>query len=92
IVDQQALIDRLIENAGPIPPEFEDALEQAREASRNAGQGPLRIILSFIMSLGVNLVFATLGGLLGAVLFRKDAGPSVSSPADAAPPVQPPGF
>lgn len=86
IVDQRELLDRIIESAGPIPPELEDALARARETSMGAGQGAARIVLSFVVSLGVNLVFATLGGLLGAVLFRKDAGPSELEPGPAPPP------
>lgn len=90
IVDQRELLDRLIESAGPIPPELQDAVARARETSMSAGQGAARIALSFVLSLGVNLVFATLGGLLGAVLFRRDEGPwpspTAPEPASPAPP------
>jgi len=86
IVDQRELLDRLIESAGPLPPEIDDALSRARDTSMSAAQGPARIVLSFVVSLGVNLVFATLGGLLGAVLFRRDAGPSSLAPEPAPPP------
>jgi len=93
VIDQQALLDRIIESAGPIPPELQDTLARARETSMSAGQGAAGLVLSFVVSLGVNLVFATLGGLLGAVFFGKDVGPASPLPSpEPAPPAPPAGL
>jgi hypothetical protein len=91
IVDHRELLDRFIESAGSLPPEIHDALIQARDSSAGLAQGPARVVLSFFVSLGVNLVFATLGGLLGAVFFRKDTDAPLSTiAAPAEPPAAPP--
>jgi hypothetical protein len=88
--DGRDVIDRILERAGSMPPELREALEHARSSSLTSG-GALTVLLTFVMSLVINLIFATLGGLLGALFFRR--GPETSdwaSPAGPPPPPIPP--
>jgi hypothetical protein len=74
---QRELLQRLLDRAGNMPPEGRDLL------SRYVG-GPLGIVISFINHLVLGVVFSTVGGLLGAVVFRKPLPPGtidVSPPA-----------
>ena len=90
LADGRELIDRILERSGSMPPEVREALERARSSSLTAG-GALTVAVSFLFSLIVNLVFATLGGLLGALFFRK--GPDTSQwgmPSEPARPPEPP--
>jgi hypothetical protein len=74
---QQQFFDRLI-NSGRIPPEFEDIFANAA-----AGGGALGFAIGFFFMLIAGVIFATLGGLLGAAIFRKPQTPIV---ADVPPP------
>ena len=88
--DGRDLIDRVLERSGSMPPELRDALERARSSALTSG-GALTVLLTFVMSLVINLIFATLGGLLGALFFRRGPEPSDwASPAGPAPPPIPP--
>jgi hypothetical protein len=87
---ERDLLNRILENAQSLPPEMREALERARESSLTAGGGVVRAVVLFVFSLAVNLVFATLGGVLGALFFRK--GPEISnwgSPVEPPPPPPP---
>jgi hypothetical protein len=64
---QAQIAQRLIER-GALPPEF-------RAASMRYFGGPLRLMLSFALMLIVGAVFSTLGGLVGALVFRKQQPP-----------------
>ena len=87
--DPSAIIERMLERAGSMPPEFRDALERVSESSRSAG-GVLTVLVMFVLSLVINLVFATLGGLLGAVFFRKGPETADWAPPAGGPPPPPP--
>jgi hypothetical protein len=76
---QRAMIQRTLEMAGDMPPALRQILENAQE--RRTGLGILggmvvRVITLFFM-LVVGSIFSTLGGLLGAAIFKK----STPSPA-----------
>ena len=87
---ERDLLNRVLENADSMPPEVRDALERARDSSLTASGGVLRTVILFVFSLAVNLVFATIGGLLGGLFFRK--GPETSNwgtPVEPPPPPPP---
>lgn len=65
---QRELLMRITENAGNMPPEF-------REYVRSYVGGALGLVLGFIFMLVLGAIFSTLGGLLGAALFRKNTPP-----------------
>lgn len=87
--DPGAVLDRLLERSGSMPPEFRDALERARESTLTT-RGAVAVLLTFVFSLVVNVIFATLGGLIGALFFSRGPEPSTWAPAQGPPPPPPP--
>ena len=70
---EQAMLGRLTAMAGTMPPDMRDALERYADQSRQMGIGgmiALRLV-GLVFALFVGSIFSTLGGLLGAVIFRK---------------------
>jgi uncharacterized membrane protein YeaQ/YmgE (transglycosylase-associated protein family) len=66
---QAQLIERLLEGARDMPPEARNILEGMRT-------GPalgIGLIFSFFAMLAAGCVFGLIGGLVGALLFRRDA-------------------
>ena len=64
---QRVMIERVIES-GRVPPEF-------REFAGTYAGGLIGLILGFIFQLFAGAIFATLGGLLGAAIFKKQLPP-----------------
>ena len=60
---QRALMERFIER-GNMPPEV-------REMMTSGAGTALGIVLGFFFALFAGIIFSTLGGILGAVIFRK---------------------
>jgi prolipoprotein diacylglyceryltransferase len=79
---QGRLFERLVQNAGDVP----DNLRPLMEAMRHGGFSVVGAILGFLLFLFVALVFSTIGGLLGAALFRKKGPAFVPPPPDLPPP------
>jgi len=65
---QREFFQRFLENNERMPPELRDLV------GTGVGVGIARFI-GFMLMLCVGTVFATLGGLLGSVMFRKPAAP-----------------
>ena len=79
---QRAVFERLIEG-GTLPPEFRDMVA--------SGMGTaFGIVIGFVMLLFAGVIFSTLGGVLGAVIFRRPAPPPGPPPVIDVPPPQPP--
>lgn len=74
---QQAMMESLRDSGASVPPEF-------RQLFENAGSGIL-LFLSFLFMLFAGPVFSAIGGLIGAMVFRKPLPPP-------APPAGPSGF
>jgi hypothetical protein len=74
---EQAMVDRLLE-MGTLPPEVRDLFERY---GRRSALGGAYFILSRIVALMlwvfVGGLFSTLGGLLGAAMFKKQTPPGV---------------
>lgn len=73
---QQGMMDRIMENSSNLPPEFRSIFENA---PRGAAAGIGTAIFFFIMLI-VGGLFAMLGGLFGALMFRKSPPPAVPPP------------
>jgi hypothetical protein len=73
---EREVLQRLLESSGRMPPEFRDFV------GSRAAHG-VRLVIGFVFMLLVGTIFSTLGGLIGAVLFRKPLPPAAT---DAAPP------
>ncbi len=75
---QRGMMDRLIESAADVPPEVREMIE-----SLGSG-GVVTMLVGFVFILVLGMVFSTLGGLLGALIFRS------TPPAESAAPPPPP--
>jgi hypothetical protein len=86
---QQRLVDRILTNASDLPPDVQAALEGMQQ-----GGLWLPLVLGFGFMMAIGLVFGSLGGLLGAVLFRRT--PPTTEPPFVPPPLpsspQPPAY
>lgn len=74
---QQAMLERLRETSGSVPPEFGQLFGSAA--------GVVATVIGFLFMLVVGPAFSTIGGLIGAMMFRK-------APPPPAPPAGPGGF
>ena len=76
---QRAWMERVIES-GNLPPEL-------REMMTSGMGSALGIVLGFFLALFAGIVFSTLGGVLGAVIFRKKpaAPPIIDIPSPGSP-------
>jgi uncharacterized membrane protein len=61
---ERLMMDRIVNNSGNVPPEFR------RYVSTYMG-GALQVVFGFVFVLIFGGVFSTLGGLLGAAVFKK---------------------
>ncbi len=77
---QRGLLEAWLNSSADVPPEAREMLERFSESS-----GMIGVLVGFIFMLMVGMVFTTVGGLLGALIFRSS--PPVAS---AAPPFPPP--
>lgn len=71
---QQMLMQRLQDAGARIPPELTEAMSGAAGVS-------LRLLGGFVMMLFLGPTFGAIGGLLGAMAFRKPQPPETASPA-----------
>jgi hypothetical protein len=62
---ERRLLQRIAETAGNMPPEFR------RYMDGSMAMASVRLVLGFVLMVFAGAVFSTLGGLLGAALFRK---------------------
>jgi hypothetical protein len=72
---ERQLTQRVLDMAGSMPPELREALERY---TRESASGPFLIltrIVEFFFWLVIGSIFSTLGGLLGAAIFRKPPAP-----------------
>jgi hypothetical protein len=67
---ERVLFERLSETMSSMPPEF-------REYARNSMSAGVRLALGFVLMLVLGAIFSTIGGWLGALIFRKKAPPGV---------------
>ena len=73
---EQAILQRVAEMAGNMPPEMRDAIERyGREGQTMAFMVVARMV-ALMFWLFVGAIFSTIGGLLGAAIFRRQAPPS----------------
>jgi hypothetical protein len=79
---QRRMAGDFVRNARDLPPEVRTMLE-------TLGANPsIGLVFGFIVMLFTGVVFATLGGVLGAAFFRNDVPPALGGPTE--PPPLPP--
>ena len=83
----QGWIDEALRTADDMPPEWRQVLE-GWSTGRGTGTSIALGLLGLTLSLVIDAVFATVGGAIGAVLFRRT--PPVATAASPMPPLPPP--
>lgn len=78
---QAKFAEGLLRNAGELP----EGLEPMLEAARNSGFSILGAIAGFFLMLILSVIFASIGGIIGAVIFKKKLPPTPPGP----PPIPP---
>jgi hypothetical protein len=84
---ERAMLQRFIEMAGSMPPEMRDALTRYTGTGGEVSIGVMivRKVAELIMWLFVGAIFSTLGGLLGAMIFRRQSPPEQPGVIDIPP-------
>jgi hypothetical protein len=83
---QRRLAERVLDSTADLPPNLRDIIE----SSQGAGGLVFGLVFGLMFMLVVGGAFSTLGGLLGALIFRKDAPPPPLGPSEPPPYVPPP--
>ena len=78
-MNQQAAIDAL-SSARDLPPEAREYVERFRGLLSGSGAGAALGIIGFFFSLIIDAIFATLGGLIGGLVFKKKLDASLPPP------------
>lgn len=73
---QQRAIQRMLESVRDVPPEVRDAFSNMGGSAVTA----IGLILGFVLMLFVGAIFATAGGVLGALFFKKKSPPAAAEP------------
>jgi hypothetical protein len=68
---EREVMQRILEMTGNMPPEVRDALERYSREGQSGALSVLARIAGFMFWLVIGAIFSTLGGLLGAAVFRK---------------------
>ena len=74
---EQAMLQRVLD-VGTLPPEFRDVVERYSGRDREVSLAFLVVgrIVGLMFWMFVGAVFSTIGGLIGAMIFRKDTPPA----------------
>jgi len=76
---EREMLQRVLDMAGTMPPEMRDAIERysGRSGEFSFGFMILGRMVALVFGLFVGAVFSTVGGLLGAIIVKKDTPPGV---------------
>src|SRR5262249_10921051 len=76
---EREMLQRVLEMAGTMPPEMRDAIERYSGRSGELGIGVMILgrMVALVFGLFAGGIFSTVGGLIGAMLFKKDTPPGV---------------
>ena len=85
---ERQIVQRVLENSGNMPPEFREMLERysGGDVRVTLAAHAVRLTVSLFVMLFLGAIFSTLGGLLGAVFFRKPQPPAVIDVPPSMPP------
>ncbi len=74
---ERAMVQRLVDMSGNMPPEMRDMFERYGSGTAAAGFALflVRRVIVFVFMLFIGAIFSTLGGLLGSVLFVRKTPP-----------------
>jgi hypothetical protein len=74
---QRELVTRILDMAGTMPPEMRDMIERAGRRSQMLPFMIIGRVVALFFGLCIGAIFSTVGGLLGAMIFKKQAPPGV---------------
>jgi hypothetical protein len=76
---ERDMLRRVLEMAGTMPPEMRDTIERYSNAEGQYGMGIMiaRRVIGLMFWLCVGGIFSTIGGVIGAFIFRRDSPPGV---------------
>jgi len=76
---ERAMMQRVLEMAGTMPPEMRDVIERysGNDVALGFGLMVARRVIGLMFWLVVGGIFSTIGGLIGALIFKKDTPPGV---------------
>ena len=80
---EQRMVQAMLERSVDMPPDVRTLMEQVAQR----GSSVLRYVAGFAFQLVAGMVFSTLGGLLGAVFFRRDVPPALGGDPLVPPPI-----
>jgi hypothetical protein len=83
---EREMLRRILEGAGSMPPQMRDAFDRYSTGNREFGGLGLMIagrIFFLMMALCIGAMFSTIGGLIGAMVFRQDAPPGFADAPNA---------
>src|SRR5262249_15291972 len=72
---ERAFAQRLIDMAGNMPPEWRTIIERTSRGDQSAAWFVVGRMFALMFWLGLGAVFSTLGGLIGAAVFKKQTPP-----------------
>ncbi len=72
---ERAMVQRFMEMAGNMPPEVRDMLERYGGEGRSAAVMIVGRIFALFFWACIGAIFSTVGGLIGALIFKKDLPP-----------------
>jgi hypothetical protein len=77
---ERQMVQRFLESSGNMPPEFREMMERYSSGDVRMGfaMQAARLVASFVLMLFLGAIFSTIGGLLGAVFFRKPQPPATT--------------
>jgi len=72
---ERAIWQRALDMAGTLPPDVRETVERYGRDAQSGGLFILRSLFGLIFMLFIGAIFSTLGGLLGAAIFKKSSPP-----------------
>jgi hypothetical protein len=79
---QERMAQEMLQRATDMPPGVRGVLEGVAAG----GGSPLQYVVGFLFHLFAGLIFATAGGAIGAVFFKRDGPPAVGGQPPPIPP------
>ncbi len=72
---ERALVERIVDMSGNMPVDMRDALERYGRGNQSFAFTIIASVVAFMFYVCVGAVFSTIGGLIGAAIFKKDTPP-----------------
>src|SRR5262245_14049912 len=84
---QRQMLERIMDMSGNMPPEFRDAMNRYGGGDAPTAMVVAGKIFGLMFMLCIGAIFSTIGGVLGAAIFKKQTPPGTIDVTPAPPPV-----